>query len=184
MRQCISEEDVAYQSTFKLSAPLRHVLDCPSFFFGVTLRGQKSPEYLPLLPSTTSPDTSILSSELRLLLPAEQLTCWSHGASENPQNSHDNSDPSGALEAPIPSRPDPLLVLTSTAFHEEDKGVSRNTEAVPRIGIDQSMWWAGEDMRPDMEANAKQKRDEPLEPWHDWLFSPRREIRNDIFFSN
>jgi hypothetical protein len=33
MRQCISEEDVAYQITFKLSAPLPHVLDCPSYFF-------------------------------------------------------------------------------------------------------------------------------------------------------
>jgi hypothetical protein len=156
----------------------------PLILSSVTLRGQKSPEYLPPLPSTTSPDNSILSSELRLLLPAEQLTCWSHGASENPQNSHDNSDPSSALEAPIPSRPDPLLVLTSTAFHEKGKDVSRNTEAVPRVGIDQSVWWVGEDMRPDMEPNAKQKRDEPLEPWHDWLFSPRKEIRGDIFFSN
>jgi hypothetical protein len=133
----------------------------------VTLRAQKSPEYLPPLPSTTSPDNSILSGELRLLLPAEQLTCWSHGASENPQNSHDTSDPSGALEAPILSRPDPLLTLTSTAFHEEGNGVSRDTEAVPRVGIDYSVWWAGEDMRPGMEPNAKQKRDEHLEPWHD-----------------
>jgi hypothetical protein len=129
----------------------------PLIFSSVTLRGQKSPEHLPPLPNTTSPDSSIVSSELRLLLPAEQLTCWSHGASENPQNSHDNSDLSGALEAPIPSRPDPLLVLTSTAFHEESKGVLRNTEAVPRFGIDQSVWWVGEDMRPDMEPNAKQK---------------------------
>src|SRR5882757_7463405 len=87
----------------------------PLIFSSVTLRGQKSPEYLPPLPSTTSPDNSIVSSELRLLLPPEQLTCWSHGASENPQNGHDNSDPSSALEAPILSTPDPLLVLTSTA---------------------------------------------------------------------
>jgi hypothetical protein len=141
----------------------------PLIFSSFTLRGQKSPEYLPPLPSTTSPDNSILSSELRLLLPAEQLTCWSHGASENPQNSHDNSDPSSALEAPSPSRPDPLLVLTSTAFHEEGEGVSRNDEAVPRVGIDQSVWWVGEDMRPGMEHNTKQKRDEPLQPWPDWL---------------
>jgi hypothetical protein len=152
----------------------------PLIFSSVTLRGQKSPEYLPPLPSTTSPDNSILSSELRLLLPAEQLTCWSHGASENPQNSHDNSDPSSALEAPIASRPDPLLVLTSTAFHEEGKGVSQNTEAFLRVGIDQSVWWVGEDMRPGMEPNAKQKRDEPLESWHDWLFSSRRDIRGEF----
>jgi hypothetical protein len=39
-------------------------------------------------------------------------------------------------------------------------------------------------MRPGMEPDAKQKRDEPLEPWHDWLFSPRKEIRGDIFFSD
>jgi predicted small lipoprotein YifL len=142
----------------------------------VTLRGQKSPEYLPPLPSTTSPDNSTLSSELRLLLPAEELTCWSHGASENPQNSHDNSDQSSALEASILSMPDPLLVLTSTAFQE--------TEAVPRVGIDQSVWWAGEDTRPGLEFNAKQKRDEHLEPRHDRPFSPRKEIRGDIFVSN
>jgi hypothetical protein len=127
----------------------------PLILSSVTLRGQESPEYLPPLPNATFPDNSILSSELRLLLPVEQLTCWSHGASENPQNSHDNSDPSGALEAPIPSRPDPLLVLTSTAFHEEGKSASRNTEAFPRVGIDQAVWWVGEDMRPGTEPNAK-----------------------------
>jgi hypothetical protein len=33
IKQCISEEDVAYQNTFKMSAALPNALDCVSHFF-------------------------------------------------------------------------------------------------------------------------------------------------------
>jgi hypothetical protein len=95
IRQCISEEDVAYQHTFKMSGALSEVLDCPSYFF------------------------------------------------------HRDAGRAARI----------LAADTSIAFHEEGKAVSRKTEAVSCAGIDQLVWRAGEDMRPGMEPNAKQKRD-------------------------
>jgi hypothetical protein len=98
---------------------------------GLTLRGQGSPAYLPPLPGVAAPDNSISSSEIQFLIPAAQLICWSHGASDNPQNSHDN-DPSDVLPGHILGGADPLLVPMGAVYHEESKCNSRNTKTAHR----------------------------------------------------
>jgi hypothetical protein len=49
--------------------------------------------------------------DLQMLVPPPQLICWSHGASENPQDSHDNGEDSSRLIDP-PSDP----ILTTAAL--------------------------------------------------------------------
>jgi hypothetical protein len=41
--------------------------------------------------------TPISVMDLQMLVPPAQLICWSHGASENPQDSHDNGEDSSRL---------------------------------------------------------------------------------------
>jgi hypothetical protein len=104
----------------------------PFFFAHLSVPGQSFREYLPPLPSSASQADSISSSELRLLLPVTGLISWSHGASENPQNSRTQDGPE-ILVGPILVRVDPLLFPAGAAFHEENKIDTRNAEDIPQI---------------------------------------------------
>jgi hypothetical protein len=106
------------------------VLWTVTFFFAhLSVPGQSFREYLPPLPSSASPADSISLSELRLLLPVTGLISWSHGASENPQNSRTQDAPE-ILVGSILERVDPLLFPAGVAFHEESK---IDAEDIPQI---------------------------------------------------
>jgi hypothetical protein len=127
-------------------------------FSSLTLRGQDSREYLPPLPTAANSHNSISSSEFQFLVPAAQLICWSHGAGENPQNSH-NNDSYDVLPAHVVGNADPLLVPTATAVHEERKGYSRSIDAFPRRDVNRSVRWTEVAGRPGVGHNQKRQKD-------------------------
>lgn len=54
--------------------------------------------------------------DLQMLVPPPQLICWSHGASENPQDSHNNGEDSSRL---LDSPPDPILTTAALIQRNE-----------------------------------------------------------------
>jgi hypothetical protein len=52
--------------------------------------------------------------DFEMLVPPAQLVCWSHGAGENPQGSHNNGDGDGASRGSEPGEPrwDPTTSVT------------------------------------------------------------------------
>jgi hypothetical protein len=54
--------------------------------------------------------------DLQMLVPPPQLICWSHGASENPQDSHDNGEDSSRL---LDSHSDPILTTAALSQRNE-----------------------------------------------------------------
>lgn len=56
--------------------------------------------------------------DLQMLVPPPQLICWSHGASENPQDSHDNGEDRRRLtDSPLD------LILPTAAFTQRNETV-------------------------------------------------------------
>jgi hypothetical protein len=62
--------------------------------------------------------------DFEMLVPPAQLICWSHGAGENPQGSHNNGDGDGARRSSEPGDPhsDPILTTTSATPRNEGSG--------------------------------------------------------------
>ena len=62
--------------------------------------------------------------DFEMLVPPAQLICWSHGAGENPQGSHNNGDGDGASRGSEPGEPrsDPILTTTSAIPRNEGGG--------------------------------------------------------------
>ena len=134
MRECISRK-MQLIRTYSNRRQCRPVLWIVPFFIAhLSVPGQSFREYLPPLPNSASPADSISLSELRLLLPVTGLISWSHGASENPQNSR-TQDATEILVGPILERVDPLLFPAGAAFPEESNIDTPNAEDIPQIYI-------------------------------------------------
>jgi hypothetical protein len=71
---------------------------------------------------TDGAGSPISVTDLQMLVPAAQLICWSHGASENPQGSHDigeEEDRTNRHSPPGSSHPDPILTVTTPIPRDE-----------------------------------------------------------------